>query len=162
VLPRDQKTSLLQALPAWLLLGALLLLPLGLMLKDSFRPPSEEDEIADLVVTGAPQTHYQAAFRASAATIYWRSFWVASLTTAITLAIGYPVAYYIALIAPKNRRALLLIAVAVPFWTSLVIRTSAWKLILGTGGPIDLLSKALGAGEFDWNGTPTAVILSLV
>jgi len=159
---RDRTTSLLQIIPAWLLLGVLLLAPLGLMLKDSFRPLGEEDEVADLVVVGESQTHYQAAFRPSARTIYWRSFWVATLTTAITLAIGYPVAYYVAMIAPRRWRSLLLIAVAVPFWTSLVIRTSAWKLILGTGGPIDLLNKWMGGEGFDWNNTPTAVILSLV
>ena len=41
----------------------------------------------------------------------------------------------------RGWRNLLLAAVAIPFWTSFVVRTSAWKLILGSGGPIDVLVK---------------------
>jgi spermidine/putrescine transport system permease protein len=43
-----------------------------------------------------------------------------------------------------------------------VIRTSAWKLILGTGGPIDLLVRKLGGGGFDALSTVPAVLIGLV
>jgi spermidine/putrescine transport system permease protein len=72
------------------------------------------------------------------------------------------VAYYIAVVANPRWRNLLLVAVAVPFWTSFVIRTSAWKLILGTGGPIDLVHRAFGGGGFDILSSTTAVLIGLV
>jgi len=162
VITRDRTTSIFQALPLWALLGTLLLLPVGTLVRESFRAPPEDDEAADLVVYDRAMTHYQAAVAPDAMKVYWRSCWVGVLTTALTLAVGYPVAYFIAIVAKPRWRNLLLIAVAIPFWTSLVIRTSAWKLILGTGGPIDLLSRALGGGAFDGTATPTAVIISLV
>ena len=162
MITRDRTTSIFQALPLWALLGTLLLLPVGTLVRESFRAPPEDDEAADLVVYDRAMTHYQAAVAPDAMKVYWRSCWVGVLTTALTLAVGYPVAYFIAIVAKPRWRNLLLIAVAIPFWTSLVIRTSAWKLILGTGGPIDLLSRALGGGAFDGTATPTAVIISLV
>ncbi|HSI32536.1 MAG TPA: ABC transporter permease subunit [Tepidisphaeraceae bacterium] len=162
MISRDRTTSLFQALPIWLLLGALLLLPVGTLVRESFRAPTEDDEAADLVVYDRAMTHYQAAVAPDAMKVYWRSCWVGVLTAAITLTVGYPVAYFIAIVARPQWRNLLLIAVAIPFWTSLVIRTSAWKLILGTGGPIDLLTRWMGGGAFDRTDTPLAVIISLV
>src|SRR3712207_8900408 len=47
---------------------------------------------------------------------------------------SYPVAYYMALLAPRRRRNLLLLLAVVPFWTSFLIRTYAWMLILRTHG----------------------------
>jgi len=71
--------------------------------------------------------------------IYWRSLWIAAVTTILCLIISYPVAYFIALKAnPKWKNALLVLAV-LPFWTSFLIRTYAWMLILRGEGLINTL-----------------------
>jgi spermidine/putrescine transport system permease protein len=71
--------------------------------------------------------------------IYLRSIWIGLLTTFFCLIIGYPVAYFIALKAQKKWKSLLLVLVVVPFWTSFLIRTYAWILILRTEGLLNSL-----------------------
>lgn len=76
--------------------------------------------------------------------ILWRSFVIASATTLLCLLLAYPFAYYIARLSSPRRRNLLLILVMVPFWTNFLIRTYAWRVILGTDGPINGLLMGLG------------------
>ncbi len=76
--------------------------------------------------------------------ILWRSFVIASITTVICLLVAYPFAYYIARLSSLRWRSLLLILVMVPFWTNFLIRTYAWRVILGTDGPINGLLLGLG------------------
>jgi len=58
--------------------------------------------------------------------LFWRSFWIALVSTAICLAVSYPVAYFIAGCSPRWRN-LLLFLVVLPFWTNLLVRTYALK-----------------------------------
>ncbi|MEM9013142.1 MAG: ABC transporter permease [Pseudomonadota bacterium] len=67
------------------------------------------------------------------------------MSLAITLAcllLGYPVAYLLATV-PTRRANLLLILVLLPFWTSLLVRTSAWKVLLQTEGVINDILVAI-------------------
>ena len=59
---------------------------------------------------------------------------MAVLTTVLCLVVSYPIAYYIAVVAPARYKNLLLGLVVIPFWTSFLIRTYAWMLILRTEG----------------------------
>ena len=63
--------------------------------------------------------------------------------TAFCLALGYPVAYLMAH-APPHRANLLLLLVLVPFWTSLLVRTTAWVVLLQTQGVVNDLLVAAG------------------
>lgn len=96
-----------------------------------------------------------------------RSFSYAGLATILCIAIGYPLAYFLAFKAGKYR-ALLLGLIMVPFFTSFLIRTIAWQTILGQDGPalwflhtlhLTGLSDAIGLTD---NGaflnTPQAVV----
>ena len=58
-------------------------------------------------------------------TVFGRTLWIASLVTALTLLLGYPVAYLLASL-PTRISNLLMILVLLPFWTSLLVRTTAW------------------------------------
>lgn len=71
---------------------------------------------------------------------YLSSLGFAALSTAILLLIGYPMAYGIARCGPRLR-AVLVMAVILPFWTSFLIRIYAWIAILKPAG---LLNQALG------------------
>jgi len=64
-----------------------------------------------------------------------RSFIYAILTTVLALAIAYPLAYAIAFKSGKYKNILLVLVVA-PFFTSFLLRTIAWKQILGAEGPV--------------------------
>ncbi len=78
--------------------------------------------------------------------IFWRSVWMAVVTTVLCLALSYPVAYYIAVAAPARRRNFLLGLAVVPFWTSFLIRTYAWMFLLRTEG---LINRTLLCGRPD-------------
>ena len=66
---------------------------------------------------------------------FGRSFLFAFLTTILALAIAYPLAYAIAFKSGKYKNVLLVLVVA-PFFTSFLLRTIAWKQILGEEGPV--------------------------
>ena len=65
--------------------------------------------------------------------IIWKSAWIAAIVTAISFAIGFPMAMGIAF-APARYKNPLLLLVILPFWTNLLIRTYAWIAVLRTRG----------------------------
>jgi spermidine/putrescine transport system permease protein len=67
----------------------------------------------------------------------------ALITTVLSLAIGYPVAYWISRYGGR-RKPLLLILVMLPFWTSYLIRTYSWMIILRDNGVLNSLLQAIG------------------
>ncbi len=67
----------------------------------------------------------------------------ATLTTLFSIAIAYPVAYWISRYGGR-RKVLLLVLVMLPFWTSWVIRTYAWMMILGDDGVLNGVLAGLG------------------
>lgn len=75
--------------------------------------------------------------------IFWRSAWIAILTTVVCLLVGYPFAFFIAR-QPSSRRNPLLLLIMIPFWTNFLIRTYAWILILRTEGLVNTVLTTLG------------------
>jgi len=67
----------------------------------------------------------------------------AAITTILSLAIGYPIAYWISRYGGR-RKTLLLILVMLPFWTSYLIRTYAWMIILRDQGVVNSVLQAVG------------------
>jgi len=92
---------------------------------------------ADGSIVGAPPE--QRVFR----DVLWRTLWIAAMVTLICLALGYPVAYVIAT-QPPGRAAVLLFLVLLPFWTSLLVRTTAWVVLLQKEGVLNSLFLSLG------------------
>jgi spermidine/putrescine transport system permease protein len=76
--------------------------------------------------------------------ILWRSVLMALGNTLLCLLFAYPFAYYIARMENTRNRNLLLVFVMIPFWTNFLIRTYAWRVILGNDGPINTLLLAIG------------------
>jgi spermidine/putrescine transport system permease protein len=64
-------------------------------------------------------------------------------TTVLSLAIGYPIAYWISRYGGR-RKVLLLILVMLPFWTSYLIRTYSWIILLRDNGVVNSLLQAVG------------------
>ncbi|MFO0992553.1 MAG: ABC transporter permease [Hyphomicrobiales bacterium] len=95
--------------------------------------------------------------------VLWRTFLISSIVTVITLILGYPVAFMLAH-APEKLANILLIFILVPFWTSLLVRTTAWFVLLQDNGPINDIVRLLNpSGEalsliFSRFGTITAMV----
>src|SRR5579859_2804217 len=81
----------------------------------------------------------------------------------LCLAIGYPVAYYVARHAGRSKK-LLLILLVIPFWVSYLLRMLAWIGLLSPDGYVNKLLQAIGiAHPPNWlNGNAYSVILALV
>lgn len=75
--------------------------------------------------------------------IVLRSVWVAFVTTAISVILSYPLAFFICA-RPERTRYLWLTLVIIPFWTNMVIRTYAWFLILAPEMPLAKLASSVG------------------
>ncbi len=71
-------------------------------------------------------------------TIFWRSVKLSLMTTAITFALGFPTAWFIATRSPKAR-AMWLFLITIPFWTNLLIRTFAINELIRNEGILNSL-----------------------
>ena len=65
-----------------------------------------------------------------------KTFWLSAVITLICIALAYPVAYLLSVL-PLRQSNLLMILVLLPFWTSLLVRTTAWIAILQTEGIVN-------------------------
>jgi spermidine/putrescine transport system permease protein len=79
-------------------------------------------------------------------TIFWRSVKLSLLTTALTLSVGFPTAWFIAT-RPPSARALWLFLITIPFWTNLLIRTFAIAEIIRNEGVLNTILIGLGLIE---------------
>lgn len=71
--------------------------------------------------------------------VIWRSIYYAAGTTCACLLLGFPVAYWLALMAPRRWRNLLVVAFVLPLWTSSLLRAYAWTSILRPTGLLNSL-----------------------
>ncbi len=114
-------------LPAFLFLGVFFVLPVSLLLGLSFLNPDGELSLQ----------HYQRLWDKP---VYMKVLGItlktAAWTTALCILGGYPIAYLLATVA-KTTRARLTILVLMPFWTSFLVRTFAWIVLLGRKGAIN-------------------------
>ncbi len=72
-----------------------------------------------------------------------RTLSISFLVTLCTLVLGYPVAYMLATL-PQKTASILMIFVLLPFWTSLLVRTTAWTILLQDGGVMTQLLHYTG------------------
>jgi len=94
---------------------------------------------------------------------YLKSLQVAAISTAILLAIGYPIAYGIAR-SPRGVQPLLVMLVVLPFWTSFLIRIYAWINILQRDGLLNevLLALHVVDAPVAWLSSDTAIYIGVV
>jgi len=156
--PTLSTAALLAGSLVWLVV--FFLLPLAYLLAVSFAQRSPYGTVQWVLGLG----NYGRAFQPLYLEIYWRSFAIALLTTALCAVLSYPVAYTLALRVPARWKSTLLLLVVIPFWTSFLIRTYAWMVILRAEGLINnlLLDLHLIHEPLRLLYTPLAVLIGLV
>ncbi|MCS7229782.1 MAG: ABC transporter permease [Candidatus Kryptonium sp.] len=102
------------------------------------------ENIKEYVFSLAWLKNYIRVFDSLYIPIYLRSIYIAFLTTLICLLIGYPIAYYIAMKVKPEHKIIYLFLIIVPLWTSFLIRTYAWILILRDEGLVNLFLLKIG------------------
>ena len=93
--------------------------------------------------------------------IFWRSFKLALISTAVCLLMGYPIAYIIARASPKAQ-ATMITLIMIPMWMNFLIRTYAWMTILQDTGILNGILSALHLGTVKIIGTEGAVVVGMV
>jgi len=132
-----QPLTLLAPAGVWLLL--LLVLPTLIILQLSLVPDIRPGDI----VNPRGFANYIRIFDPLYLQVIMRSLWLAISTTIICLILGFPVAYWIAQIAPQKWRNLLLLGFVLPLWTSSLLRSYAWVTILRRSGLLNSLLASL-------------------
>jgi len=84
------------------------------------------------------------------------------IASVLSLAIGYPAAYFVARFAGR-RKGLFLVLLIAPFWISYMMRMLAWVDLLQTGGYVNKALGWVGVSPVNWlGGKPATVVLGLV
>jgi putative spermidine/putrescine transport system permease protein len=75
-----------------------------------------------------------------------RTVGMAAAVTLASIVIAFPLAYYVARFASRRTKALLVLAIIVPLWSSYLVRVYSWKLILAADGIVNWFLTRLGMG----------------
>lgn len=140
-LHRDERNERLRlfslSFPALLLVIALLVLPVGWLFYLSFIGADGSFSLE----------HYQRMIGSKTyLRVFLTTFQVSLITTALCILIGYPLAYFLAQLPPRLA-SLCMITVLIPFWTSLLVRTYAWLVLLQRKGLVNEWAMGLGLWE---------------
>jgi ABC-type spermidine/putrescine transport system permease subunit I len=131
-----RKLTLLLGLPALAFLLVFFITPLVGVLQRSVGHPTPTLD------------NYLTLFRTPIyAEVFIKTFELALIVTLVCLALGYPTAYVISGMHSKRQQDLALILVIIPFWTSLLVRTYTWMVVLGRTGIVNSLLLELGLIE---------------
>jgi len=140
-LARDERLERLRlfglASPAILLVMVILVIPVGWLFYVSFIGADGSYSL---------ENYERMIERKSYARIFYTTFQVSILTTALCIVIGYPLAYFMSQL-PSKWANLCLITVLLPFWTSLLVRTYAWLVLLQKSGLVNQWGMSLGIWE---------------
>ena len=131
---REQWTLLGLSTPAILVIAIVVLVPVGWLFYLSFVGSDGEFSLE----------HYKKMIEyKSYARVFMTTFQVSLLTTLICILLGYPLAYFLAHL-PDRWTGLFMLAVLLPFWTSLLVRTYAWLVLLQRKGLLNDLAMQIG------------------
>ncbi len=125
---REDRAMLLLLAPALFVVVVLLVVPLAWLSWQSIWHDG-----------GFTLVNYQRIFTGTYLDTFLMTFKLSVIVTGVTLLLGYPVAYFAASVSPRWS-ALILGMVILPFWTSVLVRTYAWLVLLQRTG---LINKAL-------------------
>ncbi len=128
----SQRGHVALVMPLLIYLGVFYAYPVGAMMFRSIHEPRWTiDNFVQIFQTGV-YLH-----------VLWLTVRIGLIVTLVSLVLGYPVAFVLARVDPAKSN-LLMILVLVPFWTSILVRTYAWMVLLGQQGIINQLLLSLG------------------
>lgn len=93
--------------------------------------------------------------------VFLRSIWLGALATAVSLVMGYPLAYIISRL-PAKRQSVMVMLVMLPMWMNFLLRTYAWMSLLEDNGLINAALSAVGLPKVHMINTGGAVVLGMV
>jgi spermidine/putrescine transport system permease protein len=155
---RERRRALALVAPAALWTLAFFAAPFVAMALVSLRPLPPEGEAAAWGL-GA-----YAAFLAQPALVgaLRASLEITAVVTVLSVLLAYPLAWLIAEEVPERRRRAALALAVIPFWTSYVVRSYAWALVLAKGGVLNDALGAVGLGPLALANSRAATVIGFV
>jgi putative spermidine/putrescine transport system permease protein len=144
----------LPGVPALLFLAIFFVLPVGEILLNSFKASDTEWGLAQYArLAGEP----------SYAKVIGTTFLIALIVAAVSVLLAFPLAYLMSQLT-SERRSHWMIWLLIPFWTSYLVKTFAWVLLLSRTGVIGVIAKAVGADGLDLSVIPSlaGVLIGMV
>lgn len=135
-------TFMIVACLVWIF--GMVILPNLLMIDVSFRPnlipseiggPKDVYTIANYLTLWHNDIHYA---------IFFKTIWGSAVVTVVSLAVCYPIAYFLAQEARGQQAPLFMLMLVIPFWINEILRTFSWFIILAYQGPLNALLLWLG------------------
>jgi len=137
---RLQIGALLAGPIGWLVIGYLG--SLALLLVAAFW---SVDPLSGLTVKEFTLENFEALFNEPVyRTIVWRTIRTALLVTMTDAIIAFPIAFYMAKVASRRGKALLVVGILLPLWSSYLVKVYAWRTLLSAGGAINWALEPIG------------------
>jgi len=92
--------------------------------------------------------------------IAWRTVKIAALVTITDALIAFPIAFYMAKVASRRGKALLVIAVLLPLWSSYLVKVYAWRTLLSADGVINWALEPIGLSGPGYGTTAVWLVMS--
>ena len=154
--PRLQVSSLLAAPVGWLVIGYLGSLALLLIAAFWSVSPVSGELQKTLSFENFETLFNEPVYR----TIVVRTVLIAALVTVTDAILAFPIAFYMAKVASNRTKAILVIAVLVPLWSSYLVKVLSWRNMLGGGGLIDWVLEPLGLNGPGYGNTAVWLVMS--
>jgi putative spermidine/putrescine transport system permease protein len=137
---RLQVGALLAGPVGWLVIGYLG--SLALLLVAAFW---SVDPLSGLTIKSFTLENFESLFNEPVyRTIVWRTIRTALLVTITDAVIAFPIAFYMAKLASRRGKALLVVGILLPLWSSYLVKVYAWRTLLSTGGAINWALEPIG------------------
>jgi putative spermidine/putrescine transport system permease protein len=153
---RLQIGALLAGPVGWLVIGYLG--SLALLLVAAFW---SVDPLSGLTVKSFTLENFEALFNEPVyRTIVWRTIRTALLVTITDAIIAFPIAFYMAKLASRRGKALLVIGILLPLWSSYLVKVYAWRTLLSTNGAINWALEPIGLHGPGYGTTAVWLVMS--
>ncbi len=92
--------------------------------------------------------------------IVGRTVLIAALVTVTDAVLAFPIAFYMAKVASRRGKAILVVAILVPLWSSYLVKVLSWRTMLSSGGIIDWVLEPLGLSGPGYGNTAVWLVMS--
>ncbi|UEA59755.1 ABC transporter permease subunit [Gordonia otitidis] len=146
--------------PAWAYIVFFFVIPLALVIWYSFG--YKPDQFTTYATDRLSFDNYGEAFGSDYRSTFSNTLQIAVIGVLLTLLIGIPFAYWLAVKSNPRRRPLYLALIIVPFFTNFLVRTIGWQITLAPSGWLSSAMQSMGLGELGILYTRAAVQIGVV
>jgi putative spermidine/putrescine transport system permease protein len=154
--PRLQVGALLAGPLGWLVIGYLGSLAILLIAAFWSVSPSSGELVRSLSFENIETLIDEPVYR----TIVVRTVVIASLVTITDAIIAFPIAFFMAKVASRRTKAILVVAVLIPLWSSYLVKALSWRTMLSSGGIINWALEPLGLSGPGYGNTAVWLVMS--